>query len=100
MKAGKSWRGPVVTLPTKEDDGHGKLTTIQAAFRKYATPEEAFADRVLLFRTLSRYKRLFQVDTFEMEARLLKECGYATDSKYPEKLIQIIKSYNLTRFDV
>lgn len=98
VKTGKSWRGAFVTMATKEEV-NGKLVTVQAAFRKYTTPEEAFADRVNLFRTLSRYKRLFQVDTFEMEARLLKECGYATDSQYPEKLIQIIKTYNLTRFD-
>jgi flagellum-specific peptidoglycan hydrolase FlgJ len=86
MKAGTKWRGPVVTLPTKEEV-KGRLITVMAAFRKYPTPEAAFADRVLLFRTLSRYQRL------------LKDCGYATDSQYPEKLIAIIRKYNLTRFD-
>lgn len=98
MKVGTKWRGPVVTLPTKEEV-NGKVITVTAAFRKYATSEAAFADRVLLFRTLSRYQRLFKVDTFEAEARLLRECGYATDSQYPEKLIAIVRKYNLARFD-
>ena len=98
VKAGSKWRGAVVTMPTKEEV-NGKLITVNAAFRKYATPEAAFADRVQLFRTLTRYQRLFQLDTFELEARLLKACGYATDSQYPEKLIAIVRKYNLTRFD-
>ncbi|MFD2787948.1 glycoside hydrolase family 73 protein [Hymenobacter rubripertinctus] len=99
MKAGTSWRGPVVTLPTKEQLPNGKWITVQAAFRKYATAEEAFADRVALFRRLARYQRLFQLDDAATEARLLRECGYATDQRYPEKLLAIIKSYNLTRYD-
>ena len=98
VKAGSRWRGPVVTLPTKEEV-KGKLITVMAAFRKYPSPEAAFADRVALFRLLPRYHRLFRVDSAAAEAQLLKECGYATDSRYPEKLIAIINTYNLTRFD-
>jgi flagellum-specific peptidoglycan hydrolase FlgJ len=29
----------------------------------------------------------------------LKKCGYATDKKYPEKLIKIIKKYRLHEYD-
>lgn len=30
----------------------------------------------------------------------IKNCGYATDSKYVDKIVDIIKRYNLTQYDV
>jgi flagellum-specific peptidoglycan hydrolase FlgJ len=98
VKAGSRWRGPLVTLPTKEEV-NGKLSTMMAAFRKYPTPEAAFADRVALLRLLPRYHRLFRIDSDAAEAQLLKDCCYATDSQYPQKLVAIINRYNLTRID-
>jgi flagellum-specific peptidoglycan hydrolase FlgJ len=99
IKAGKAWRGATITLPTKEQRPDGTIYTVQAAFRKYPTPEAAFQDRVALFRLLPRYHRLFRVDSAAAEAQLLKDCGYATDRQYPAKLVAIVNKYNLTRFD-
>jgi flagellum-specific peptidoglycan hydrolase FlgJ len=102
MKASQAWlvaKKPVSVFPTKEQRPNGQVYTIRAAFKKYGTPEEAFADRVLLFRTLARYQRLFQLTDAATEARQLRECGYATDIHYPEKLLSIINTHKLTRFD-
>jgi flagellum-specific peptidoglycan hydrolase FlgJ len=99
IKSSKTWKGKTITLPTREEVG-GKLITIQAAFRCYPTPEAYFADRVLLFRTLSRYKSLFVKDSYEAEAMLFTKTGYCTDTSYGAKLISIIRKHNLTRFDV
>jgi flagellum-specific peptidoglycan hydrolase FlgJ len=98
MKAGTRWRGATVTMPTKEFIT-GKWIMVNAAFRKYATPADSFRDRVQLFRSLSRYQRLFQLTDAQTEARQLQECGYATDPSYPAKLMAIVKAHGLTRFD-
>ncbi len=98
MKAGTRWKGPVLTLPTQERLV-GKWVTVQAAFRKYPTPEDSFRDRVQLFRGMARYQRLFQLTDAQTEARQIQECGYATDPNYAAKVIAVITKHNLTRFD-
>lgn len=98
VKAGKTWRGLKGIWLTSEFI-EGKWVKINAAFRKYATPEESFKDRVQLFRNLARYHRLFVKDDAETEARLIQQCGYATDPQYANKLISVIRKYKLTRFD-
>jgi len=46
-----------------------------------------------------RYKRCFQQTTPEGWARELKRAGYATDPNYADKLISIIRRYDLSRYD-
>jgi flagellum-specific peptidoglycan hydrolase FlgJ len=99
MKAGTRWKGAVVTKATKEQLKDKSWVTVQAAFRKYATPADSFRDRVALFRGLARYQRLFQLTDAQTEARQLVECGYATDQLYSQKLMSIVRMHNLTRFD-
>lgn len=38
-------------------------------------------------------------DSFK-QITAIKNCGYATDSKYVDKIVDIIKRYNLTQYDV
>ncbi|MBT8205311.1 MAG: LysM peptidoglycan-binding domain-containing protein, partial [Eudoraea sp.] len=49
----------------------------------------------------SRYASLFRLrrDNYKGWARGLKAAGYATDRKYPQKLISFIERYQLYRFD-
>ena len=49
----------------------------------------------------SRYKFLFDLrgNDYKGWAQGLKDAGYATDPKYPAKLITIIEKYKLYRFD-
>ncbi len=49
----------------------------------------------------SRYKNLFtfNIDDYKSWAKGLRKAGYATDPKYPSKLISIIERYELYKFD-
>ena len=93
IKCHKNWKGKTMTM---DDDRRGEC------FRVYDTPEESFIDHSDFLRYRDRYKFLFDLDRLDYKgwAYGLKKAGYATDKKYPEKLIQYIEKYNLTRFDV
>jgi spore germination protein YaaH len=49
----------------------------------------------------SRYKDLFKLrkDDYKGWAKGLRKAGYATDPKYPEKLISIVERYRLDQYD-
>ena len=67
-------------------------------FRHYATVADSYEDHSL-FLLRKRYESLFalSVGDYKGWAQGLKDCGYATDPKYPEKLIRIIELYDLNR---
>lgn len=99
FKAGTQWKGAVLKLLTKEQLPGGKVVTVEAAFRSYSSPGESFSDRNRLFLTLARYKPVLAAKDYASQAHQIRVCGYATDLKYAEKLVAIIKAHNLTRFD-
>ena len=73
----------------------------QECFRKYDNPEFSFRDHSLFLVNRSRYSFLFDFkkDNYKQWARGLKKAGYATDPKYPQKLINLIEKYELYRYD-
>ncbi|MCW4467370.1 glucosaminidase domain-containing protein [Flavobacterium sp. MFBS3-15] len=73
----------------------------QECFRKYAKGAESYNDHSLFLTTRGRYASLFQLrkDDYEAWARGLRAAGYATDPKYPEKLIGLIERYDLAAYD-
>ncbi|CAM4010998.1 glucosaminidase domain-containing protein [Flavobacterium antarcticum] len=73
----------------------------QECFRKYKDPAESYKDHALFLTSRSRYSSLFQLgkDDYEAWAKGLRKAGYATDPKYPEKLISYIERYNLHQYD-
>lgn len=73
----------------------------QECFRKYTDPAESYNDHSLFLTTRSRYAALFKLEKgdYEAWARGLKAAGYATDPKYPEKLIGLIEKYDLASYD-
>ncbi|WP_109302695.1 glucosaminidase domain-containing protein [Aquimarina sp. AU474] len=73
----------------------------QECFRKYDRAKESFRDHSLFLKNRKRYARLFTFNQrdYKSWARGLREAGYATDKKYPEKLISIIERYQLDEFD-
>jgi len=75
--------------------------TSQECFRKYNHPAESYRDHSLFLTSRSRYSKLFELDKGDYKgwAKGLKDAGYATDPKYPTKLIYIIEKYNLHKFD-
>ena len=73
----------------------------QECFRKYRRAEESFEDHSVFLANRSRYAGLFKhdEDDYESWAKGLRAAGYATDKKYPEKLIGIIERFQLYKFD-
>ena len=73
----------------------------QECFRKYENPESSFRDHSLFLTRRKRYAALFnlRMDDYKGWARELRRAGYATDRRYPQKLIDLIERYELDRFD-
>ncbi|WP_397363575.1 glucosaminidase domain-containing protein [Olleya sp. R77988] len=73
----------------------------QECFRKYKSSKYSFRDHSLFLTGRKRYSDLFNLnkDDYKGWAKGLKAAGYATDRKYPNKLISLIERYQLHRFD-
>ncbi|NDB03611.1 MAG: LysM peptidoglycan-binding domain-containing protein, partial [Flavobacteriaceae bacterium] len=58
-------------------------------------------DHSLFLSQRTRYADLFElkISDYKAWAHGLKKAGYATDPKYPEKLISLIERYELWQFD-
>lgn len=92
IKCHTGWTGESVS---HDDDAS------QECFRKYQDPSESYRDHSLFLTSRSRYNGLFKLDKgdYKSWARGLKAAGYATDPKYPNKLIGIIERYQLYEYD-
>lgn len=86
------WQGERVY---HDDDKKGEC------FRKYNNPAESFKDHSLFLSGRKRYASLFNLDikNYKGWAKGLRKAGYATDPRYPSKLIDIIERYNLNQYD-
>ncbi|WP_344930108.1 glucosaminidase domain-containing protein [Aquimarina addita] len=73
----------------------------QECFRKYDKASHSFRDHSLFLANRKRYAKLFtyKKSDYKSWARGLRAAGYATDKKYPEKLISIIERYQLYSYD-
>ena len=78
-----------------DDDKKGEC------FRKYKNSKYSFKDHSVFLTTRKRYHKLFilEKDDYKGWAKELRSAGYATDRKYPQKLISLIERYQLYRFD-
>jgi len=78
-----------------DDDKKGEC------FRKYKNSKYSFQDHSVFLSSRKRYHKLFMLekDDYKGWAKELKAAGYATDRKYPHKLISLIEQYQLYRFD-
>jgi flagellum-specific peptidoglycan hydrolase FlgJ len=92
IKCHKEWTGQSIKYTDDEEN---------ECFRKYDQPNESFKDHSYFLTSRPRYAELFefQKDDYKSWAYGLKAAGYATDSKYPDKLIVLIEKYQLGRFD-
>ncbi len=92
IKCHKEWTGPSVAY---DDDAAGEC------FRKYDMAEKSYEDHSLFLTSRSRYDSLFNLDKddYKAWAKGLRAAGYATDPRYPEKLISIIERYQLYQYD-
>ena len=92
IKCHTEWNGKRIY---HDDDEKGEC------FRVYTNAEDSFTDHSLFLRDRSRYAFLFDLKNtnYKAWAKGLKKAGYATDPKYPDKLISLIERFDLTRFD-
>ncbi|MGI5828721.1 MAG: glucosaminidase domain-containing protein [Bradymonadia bacterium] len=94
--------GPAGTTQslTQEWEG-GRFITITAGFRKYNTWLESIKDHSDLLTKNTRYRNAFNyMDDPNQFAREIHKAGYATDPKYAEKLINIMQTHNMFKWNV
>ncbi|HMB63412.1 MAG TPA: glucosaminidase domain-containing protein [Eudoraea sp.] len=93
IKCHTDWEGQ---YDHHDDDEKGEC------FRKYNHPMYSFRDHSIFLSSRARYAPLFTLrrDDYKGWARGLKAAGYATDKRYPQKLIAFIERHQLHRFDL
>jgi len=94
IKAGRSWQGEVVEVPTTEYID-GKRVQVVEKFRAYGSYGEAFRDYASLMRNNPRYSEVIGSQSGTEFARRVQQAGYATDPMYAEKLSGIINGPTL-----
>ncbi len=98
IKCNNGWTG--ATHHAEDDDYHGGRL-VHSCFRAYDHAAESYADHSAFLVGSSRYADLFDLDIRDYRgwARGLKSAGYATSSSYAHRLIEIIETYELYRYD-
>ncbi|HEV7331688.1 MAG TPA: glucosaminidase domain-containing protein [Flavisolibacter sp.] len=93
IKCKTEWTGEKVY---HDDDARGEC------FRKYDDPFTSYKDHSDFLRTRKHYASLFELDPEDYEgwAHGLKKAGYATNPKYPQILIKLIRDYNLQDYSL
>lgn len=94
VKAGKSWQGATVSVPTTEYINGVRETRVEK-FRAYGSYAEAFADYSSLITKNPRFASVVGQQDGTTFARSLQQAGYATDPRYADKLASIINGPTL-----
>ena len=92
IKCHRGWNGGKMY---HDDDAKGEC------FRTYDDPAESYRDHSVFLSGRQRYAFLFKLNKkdYIAWAKGLKKAGYATDPKYPKKIISIIERYKLYKYD-
>jgi len=92
IKCHTGWQGD---YDFHDDDEKGEC------FRKYNHPMYSYRDHSEFLSNRSRYAFLFDYGAkdYKRWAKGLRQAGYATDRRYPQKLIYLIEKHNLNKFD-
>ena len=90
IKCGSTWKGKSYYLKSR-----------QSCFRAYNSAEESFVEHSNFLKNGSRYDDLFKLkkSDYKAWAKGLQKAGYATNSDYSSKLIELIERYKLFQFD-
>jgi LysM repeat protein len=88
IKCKTDWKGESVS---HDDDARGEC------FRKYDDPFQSYRDHSDFLKNRSHYASLFKLEATDYEGWSygLKKAGYATNPKYPQILIKLIRDYDL-----
>jgi len=93
IKCTKDWEGKSVK---KWDDEIQK-----SCFRVYKSAEHSYVDHTDFLLNRKHYAFLFEYSRkdYKKWAKGLRKAGYATDPKYPDKLVHTIEKYKLAQYD-
>lgn len=99
IKCSRGWNGGQFYKHDDDRNANGEL--VESCFRKYSNAESSYIAHSEFLVNGTRYNSLFELDHTDYKnwAKGLRRAGYATDRKYPAKLIAIIEKYDLHRFD-
>jgi flagellum-specific peptidoglycan hydrolase FlgJ len=81
IKAGTSWKGDYVNLPTKEFV-NGTYITINQKFRRYSSFTASVKDYISFLKSNARYKNVFTQKSVLSQLQALQNAGYATAPNY------------------
>jgi len=92
IKCHTGWQGD---YDFHDDDEKGEC------FRKYNHPMYSYRDHSEFLSSRARYAFLFdyRANDYNKWAKGLRQAGYATDKRYPQKLIYLIEKHQLHKFD-
>src|SRR5580765_8052857 len=93
IKCKANWTGQVVYY---DDDARGEC------FRSYAAAEDSYRDHSDYLSQTPRYASLFKLnpEDYESWAYGLKKAGYATNVRYSQILIRLIRDYKLEKYSL
>lgn len=93
IKCKSTWLGQTYTYTDDAKD---------ECFRKYDSDLHSYKDHSDFLKNNPRYLTLFSLpqNDYKAWAYGLKKCGYATNPKYAQKLIDIIERYDLQQYTV
>lgn len=99
IKCKSYWTGDATYHPDDDRDAQGNI--IPSCFRKYDSVLSSFMDHSEFLMMTPHYQPLFGYGRTEYElwARGLQTCGYATDPAYADKIIRTIRTYGLHELD-
>ena len=97
IKAFANWTGQRITFPTVEYYNNER-TVVNAEFRAYGSLNDSIEDHSGLLAN-ARYKPVRECTDYKTACQRIRECGYATDPSYPEKLMRIIEENKLYEYD-
>ena len=102
LKCGTAWLlagKPSVNMKTNEEFTIGKLTQVNAYFRRYPGGMKEGVAGYYDFISTKRYANLKDAVTYRQYAEYLKADGYATSSSYVSTLCNTVETYNLIAYD-
>jgi flagellum-specific peptidoglycan hydrolase FlgJ len=100
IKCKSYWQGRSYYHKDDDLDRRGKL--IESCFRAYEAVPDSYIDHSNFLKYSVNYQPLFLLSKSDYIgwAHGLKNSGYATDTRYAQKLIKIIEKYNLSGYDL
>lgn len=93
-----------VTLPTKEFTDEGEWVTINDAFAVYDSWEAGMEEHAKFLKNGTTLKpgvfdNVIAAKDYKEAARALVVSGYATDPTYEDKIIEVIETWDLAKYD-